>query len=147
MDHSYDSFLNGMTSVPCINWFPGHMAKSLKELRTKMKKADAVVEIRDARVSLPSLARKQAYCLSQHLRRSHSRPPILYSMNFLRRKICPASSFSISWILQIPSHHRYCVQVRDNKNWIDFLTWGVESRDILQKAVSTRRVWPCDCPK
>lgn len=50
MDGPGSTFLEGMTSIPRVNWFPGHMAKALRELRATLKKADAVIEIRDARV-------------------------------------------------------------------------------------------------
>lgn len=33
-----------------INWFPGHMAKTRRELKENIKLVDAVVEIRDARI-------------------------------------------------------------------------------------------------
>lgn len=33
-----------------INWFPGHMAKTRRELKENMKLVDAVIEIRDARI-------------------------------------------------------------------------------------------------
>ena len=32
-------------------WFPGHMAKALREMKSKSKYADLVLEVRDARVS------------------------------------------------------------------------------------------------
>lgn len=37
-----------------FNWFPGHMAKALKEIKAKLKTVDIVLEIRDARVPLVS---------------------------------------------------------------------------------------------
>jgi ribosome biogenesis GTPase A len=37
-----------------FNWFPGHMAKALREIKTKLKTVDIVLEIRDARVPLVS---------------------------------------------------------------------------------------------
>lgn len=33
-----------------INWFPGHMAKTRREIKENMKLVDAVIEIRDARI-------------------------------------------------------------------------------------------------
>ncbi|AYD40050.1 ribosome biogenesis GTPase YlqF [Clostridium fermenticellae] len=33
-----------------INWFPGHMAKTKRELKESLKLVDAVIEIRDARI-------------------------------------------------------------------------------------------------
>ncbi len=36
------------------NWYPGHMAKALREIKQKLKMVDIVVEIRDARVPLAS---------------------------------------------------------------------------------------------
>lgn len=37
-----------------INWFPGHMAKALREVKNKISKVDLVIEVRDARVPLAS---------------------------------------------------------------------------------------------
>jgi ribosome biogenesis GTPase A len=36
------------------NWYPGHMAKALREIKQKLKLVDIVLEIRDARVPLAS---------------------------------------------------------------------------------------------
>ena len=33
-----------------INWFPGHMKKTQREIRENLKLVDAVIEIRDARI-------------------------------------------------------------------------------------------------
>lgn len=37
-----------------FNWYPGHMAKALREIKQKLKMVDIVLEIRDARVPLAS---------------------------------------------------------------------------------------------
>ncbi len=37
-----------------INWFPGHMAKALREVREKISRVDVVIEVRDARAPLAS---------------------------------------------------------------------------------------------
>ena len=37
-----------------INWFPGHMAKAKKELDSKIKLVDLIIELRDARIPLSS---------------------------------------------------------------------------------------------
>lgn len=37
-----------------INWFPGHMAKALREAADRISKVDLVLEIRDARIPLTS---------------------------------------------------------------------------------------------
>lgn len=36
----------------CINWFPGHMARAIREIKEKLKLVDIVLEIRDARAPL-----------------------------------------------------------------------------------------------
>ncbi|AAK79727.1 ribosome biogenesis GTPase YlqF [Clostridium acetobutylicum] len=36
--------------IESINWFPGHMAKTTREIRENLKLVDAVIEIRDARI-------------------------------------------------------------------------------------------------
>ena len=38
-----------------INWFPGHMFKAEKELSGQLKRVDAVLELRDARIPLTSV--------------------------------------------------------------------------------------------
>ena len=37
-----------------FNWFPGHMLKAMREIKTKLALVDLVIEIRDARVPLVS---------------------------------------------------------------------------------------------
>ena len=36
--------------MPTINWFPGHMKKTQREIKETLKMVDAVIEIRDARI-------------------------------------------------------------------------------------------------
>ncbi|KAJ2553248.1 Mitochondrial GTPase 1, partial [Coemansia sp. RSA 1933] len=38
-----------------INWFPGHMAKGVKQMRDQLRAVDLVVETRDARIPLSSI--------------------------------------------------------------------------------------------
>jgi len=45
-------------ALPPIHWFPGHMAKGLKDMEQRLRDVDIVVEVRDARVR--SLARPVA---------------------------------------------------------------------------------------
>lgn len=37
-----------------INWFPGHMAAATRAIRQRLKVADFVIEVRDARIPLSS---------------------------------------------------------------------------------------------
>lgn len=37
-----------------INWFPGHMAKAIREIKEKINMADLIIELRDARIPLSS---------------------------------------------------------------------------------------------
>ena len=39
---------------PGINWYPGHMARAIREIKEKLKTVDIVFEVRDARVPLAS---------------------------------------------------------------------------------------------
>jgi len=39
-----------------INWFPGHMAAATRAIRDRLKLADFVIEVRDARVRSLSLS-------------------------------------------------------------------------------------------
>ncbi|HXH75317.1 MAG TPA: ribosome biogenesis GTPase YlqF [Bacteriovoracaceae bacterium] len=47
---------NDKTAPPkaLYNWYPGHMARALREIKQKLKMVDIVLEIRDARVPLNS---------------------------------------------------------------------------------------------
>ncbi|KAI9294984.1 hypothetical protein K502DRAFT_324557 [Neoconidiobolus thromboides FSU 785] len=38
-----------------INWFPGHMAKGIREIETRLKQIDVILEIRDCRIPLSSI--------------------------------------------------------------------------------------------
>ena len=42
------------TSTAAFNWFPGHMMKALRDIKSKVAMVDLVMEIRDARVPLVS---------------------------------------------------------------------------------------------
>jgi len=37
-----------------INWYPGHMAKTNRQLKEELKAVDFVIEVRDARIPLAS---------------------------------------------------------------------------------------------
>lgn len=34
-----------------VNWFPGHMNKAIKNIKSSLKLVDTIIEVRDARVS------------------------------------------------------------------------------------------------
>ena len=38
-------------SLPGANWFPGHMAKAMKQTLKKISKCQCIIEVHDARVS------------------------------------------------------------------------------------------------
>ncbi|OMH80034.1 Mitochondrial GTPase 1 [Zancudomyces culisetae] len=38
-----------------LNWFPGHMAKGLKQIKDNLNQVNLVVEVRDARVPFSSI--------------------------------------------------------------------------------------------
>jgi len=42
--------IRGGMRVLSINWFPGHMAKTRKEIKENLKFVDVIIEIRDARI-------------------------------------------------------------------------------------------------
>lgn len=39
---------------PAVSWFPGHMAKASKEMQSRLKACDLVIEVKDARLPLSS---------------------------------------------------------------------------------------------
>ena len=43
-----------MESKTSINWYPGHMAKTIKQIEEDLKLIDVVVEILDARIPISS---------------------------------------------------------------------------------------------
>ncbi len=56
-----------------INWFPGHMAKSLRELGVEIKNVDAVIYVLDARAPLD--------CINPELNKLIGTRPVLYVLN------------------------------------------------------------------
>ncbi|XP_006630314.2 mitochondrial ribosome-associated GTPase 1 isoform X1 [Lepisosteus oculatus] len=48
------------------HWFPGHMAKGLKQMRASLKKVDCIIEIHDARI--PLSGRNPLFQESLHIR-------------------------------------------------------------------------------
>jgi ribosome biogenesis GTPase A len=38
-----------------INWYPGHMAKGLREMKQRMRNVDMILEVRDARIPYSSM--------------------------------------------------------------------------------------------
>ncbi|KAJ1955221.1 Mitochondrial GTPase 1 [Dispira parvispora] len=49
------SFRSAFHLDRAFNWFPGHMARGLREIQTQLQKTDVVVEVRDARIPLSSI--------------------------------------------------------------------------------------------
>lgn len=45
---------NEKSDRPRLNWYPGHMARALREIKEKLKLVDIVFEVRDARLPLVS---------------------------------------------------------------------------------------------
>ena len=56
-----------------INWFPGHMAKALKQMSEEISKVDMVIYVLDARAPLS--------CLNPQFKTIASAKPILYVIN------------------------------------------------------------------
>ena len=56
-----------------IQWFPGHMAKTLRLMETEIRNVDCVLQILDARIPLSSL--------NPEIERASSDKPHLYIMN------------------------------------------------------------------
>lgn len=48
-----------------VQWFPGHIAKTEKELKEQLKLMDVVIEVRDARI--PTSTSHPQVCLSHHV--------------------------------------------------------------------------------
>lgn len=45
-------FVSSVPNLAKTNWFPGHMAKTLRQLETQLPSVDAIIEVRDARIPL-----------------------------------------------------------------------------------------------
>ena len=56
-----------------IQWFPGHMAKTLRLMETEIRNVDCVLQILDARIPLSSL--------NPEIERITARKPKLYALN------------------------------------------------------------------
>lgn len=44
----------GVVATPLIQWYPGHIAKAEKALKSQLSRVDVVLEVRDARIPLAS---------------------------------------------------------------------------------------------
>eukprot|EP01090_Pellita_catalonica_P007535 TRINITY_DN18124_c0_g1_i1.p1 TRINITY_DN18124_c0_g1~~TRINITY_DN18124_c0_g1_i1.p1 ORF type:complete len:294 (+),score=42.83 TRINITY_DN18124_c0_g1_i1:46-927(+) len=47
-------FCSGFHFAGKINWFPGHMAKAVRQIKEKVRSVDSVLEVRDARIPFTS---------------------------------------------------------------------------------------------
>lgn len=56
MHYKYQLGFSGLLLVNCflpiIQWYPGHIAKTERELKEQIKLMDVVVEVRDARIPM-----------------------------------------------------------------------------------------------
>jgi hypothetical protein len=58
-----------LISICTLQWYPGHIAKTEKELKGQLKLMDVVIEVRDARIPLATTHPKVIVVAdSQHLR-------------------------------------------------------------------------------
>ena len=48
-----------------VNWFPGHMAKGMREMEERIRDVDAIVEVLDARIPLSSRSHQLDHLLSR----------------------------------------------------------------------------------
>lgn len=48
-------FVSAVPNLARTNWFPGHMAKTLRQLERQLPSVDAVIEVRDARIPLTAV--------------------------------------------------------------------------------------------
>lgn len=46
------SYVILMFSLDYLQWYPGHIAKTEKELKEQLKLMDVVIEVRDARIPM-----------------------------------------------------------------------------------------------
>ena len=68
-----DNILKKEDKIMTINWFPGHMKKTLDEMRENIKLCDAVIYVLDARIPLSSL--------NPQISEIAKNKPILYVLN------------------------------------------------------------------
>lgn len=53
-------------SIGTLQWYPGHIAKTEKELKEQLKLMDVVIEIRDARIPLSTSHPKVIILMISH---------------------------------------------------------------------------------
>ncbi|GLJ39735.1 hypothetical protein SUGI_0812200 [Cryptomeria japonica] len=107
-----------------INWFPGHMAAATRAIKERLKLADLVLEVRDARIPLSSANADLQSILSQKRR-----------IIVLNKKDLTNSNLIQKWTQHF-DQHKHCSHFAHahNKNNINKLLVQVEAQ--LKEAIS-----------
>ncbi|XP_010246386.1 PREDICTED: short integuments 2, mitochondrial isoform X2 [Nelumbo nucifera] len=83
-----------------INWFPGHMATATRAIRDRLKLADLVIEVRDARIPLSSVNEDLQPVLSSKRRVIALNKKDLANPNIMQK-----------WIQCFDSHKQDCLSI------------------------------------
>ncbi|EXB94898.1 Mitochondrial GTPase 1 [Morus notabilis] len=114
------------TGGGAINWFPGHMAAATRAIRDRLKLADLVVEVRDARIPLSSANQDLQPVLSAKRR--------LIALN---KKDLANPNIIPKWIQYFDSYKQDCVPINSHSkssvqkllNLVEFKLKEVISRE------------------
>ncbi|XXG85433.1 hypothetical protein AAC387_Pa11g0510 [Persea americana] len=107
-----------------INWFPGHMAAATRAIRDRLKLADLVIEVRDARIPLSSVNEDLQSALSGKRRVIALNKKDLANPNIMRR-----------WIQHFDSCQQECLLINaHNKSSVQKLLAHVELK--LKEVIS-----------
>lgn len=107
-----------------INWFPGHMAAATRAIRDRLKLADLVIEVRDARIPLTSANEDLQSVLSSKRRVIALNKKDLANPNIMHR-----------WVRHFDSCKQDCISISaHSKSSVDELLALVEIK--LKEAIS-----------
>lgn len=113
-----------MTGGGVINWFPGHMAAATRAIRDRLKLADLVIEVRDARIPLSSANQDLQSVLSSKKRVIALNKKDLANPNIMHR-----------WVRHFESCKQDCISISAHSNRsVDELLAHVEIK--LKEAIS-----------
>ncbi len=83
-----------------INWFPGHMNRSLREMEEKIRLVDAVVDVLDSRAPFS--------CINPELDRISEGKPVVYVLN--KADLVEAADLSC-WIARLSGSGKYALKL------------------------------------
>ena len=88
-----------------INWFPGHMAKTIKQLKQDVEKTDIIIELLDARIPLSS----RNPVIDSLIQAKH------YHIICLTKTDLADESITKDWIKKLKKTHKHVISINSLK--------------------------------